>query len=348
MSVVKKGNGRSPLSLRERTIIEIRWREGKKITAIAKEIQRNKSSISREIGGKPRKGRGAYNAERAEKAARSRIANRGNTPVMERRKNLKEYVTAKLKIGWSPEQIEIRLPIEYPDDETMRISDEAIYQDVYRRVHRYGNGSVKKGEEDLRIFLPRRHKRRAKKGARKAQKIAKDSRLPSIETRPPIVNVRSRVGDWEDDTLVSRKGKARVKSANERKTGIFFFGKTKNGTAKECDIVLKKRLSAVPKKYRKTLTRDRGSENMAYEEVEKELTVSCYFAHPYSSGERGSNENGNGLLRRFFPKKTNWDMISDEDIAKAEYLINSRPRKRLGGLTPYEAFYKETGVALIS
>ena len=229
----------------------------------------------------------------------------------------------------------------------MRISHEAIYQYVYQQIHRKGNGLVKKGCEDLRIYLVRRHKRRAKKGFRKAQKAERATLLPSIENRSRVVDERSRVGDWEDDIITSKKSLVCVKSINERKTGVVFFKKTLNGTAKICDEAVRNRLSIIPSKYRKTLTRDRGSENKAYETLAKDLDLDIFFTHAYCSYERGSNENNNGLFRRYFPKKTNFANISDEDVAKVEYLINSRPRKRLDGFTPYEIFYKETGVALI-
>jgi transposase, IS30 family len=126
----------------------------------------------------------------------------------------------------------------------MRISYEAIYQYVYAQVHRGGNGSVKKGGEDLRSYLPRRHTRRAKKGFRKAQKVERNAALPSIEDRPHVVDERFRIGDWEDDTMVSRASSARIKSVNERKSGIVFFGKTTDGTAIECDVVVRKKLSS--------------------------------------------------------------------------------------------------------
>lgn len=145
---------------------------------------------------------------------------------------------------------------------------------------------------------------------------------------------------------MSRASKPCIKSTNERVSGVVFFGKTKDGTAKAGDIVLFEKLNQIPQEHRKTLTRDNGSENKEYKKVEQELGLSVYFAHPYHSWERGSNENCNGLLRRFFPKGTDWSTITDEEIAEAEHLINSRPRKRLGGLTPYEFFYQETGVAL--
>jgi IS30 family transposase len=315
------------------------------MTAIAKELERPTSAVSREIAGRPRVGRGKYDADRAQRESENRRHEQGRDQKLSH-EPLRIYVVEKLKLGWSPEQIALRLPIEYPRSKTMRVSYEAIYQYVYAQVHRGGNGVVKYGCEDLRPHLARRHTRRQTKGFRKTQKAERIASLPSIEVRPKIVEKRTRVGDWEDDTLVSRASEVRVKSVNERRTGIVFFGKTTDGTARACDVVVQERLAHVPLQYRKTLTRDRGSENREYRILERDLGISVYFAHAYSSYERGSNENTNGLLRRFFPKKTDWDTVSDEALARAEYLINSRPRKRLKGLTPYEAFYKATGVAL--
>lgn len=345
----RKRKGVQPLSLRERSIIEVRWCcDNNTITDIAHELRRNKSSISRELGGKPRCGRGKYNADVAHRRALDRIAKRGNTPKTVRVADLKSYIEKKMKLGWSPEQISIRLPIEYKKDMQMRISHEAIYQEVYRRVHRAGHGDVKKGETDLRPHLIRRHKRRAKKGLRKAKKAERDLTLPSIENRSKVVTNRKQFGHWEDDTMVSRQSKVRLKTFNERVSGIHLFGKTKDGTATACDDVLIDRLQKLPSGVCKTLTRDRGTENLRWEEVSEELEIDVFFAHSYCSYERGSNENNNGLVRRFYPKKTDWELISDEELAQAEYLINTRPRKRLGGLTPHEVFFKATGVALYS
>ena len=342
----KKKN--SPLTLRERTIIEVRYRDGNSIRSIAKEIGKNPSTVSREIDGKPSRGVGKYIADVSHRKALQRIAKRGNKYKLDKNKDLKEYVISKMKLGWSPEQISLRLSIDYKRDKTMRSSYEAIYQYVYAQIHRSGNGTVKKGCEDLRKYLIRRHKRRAKKGFRKAQRAERKDSLPSIEERPKMVEKRSRIGDWEDDLVVSGKSKDCIKSVNERKSGIVLFGKTKNSTAKICDKVLFNKLSAIPLKYLNTLTRDNGSENKDYENVEKELDIKVYYAHPYSSWERGSNENCNGLLRRFFPKGTDWSKVTDKEIAQAEHLINTRPRKRFKGQTPAEVFFKETGVALFS
>ena len=209
----------------------------------------------------------------------------------------------------------------------------------------YQNGEIRNGYEDLRPYLPRRRKRRQYKGFRQAQKLWRPV-LPSIENRPKEILKRRTIGDWEDDTMVSRESLGRFKTVNERRSGVVFIGKMKDGSMEESNRVVLKRLGEVPSTYRRTLTRDRGTENFGYVEIEKELTMSCFFAHAYCSHERGSNENTNGLIRRYFPKGTDLAIVTDEEVARVEYLLNTRPRKRLGGLTPYEVFYQETGVAL--
>lgn len=339
----KKKLGWKQLSLDERIRIEMRYRDGCSLRVIAEELGNGRTvgTVSREIAGRPRKGSGRYQARRVHgEALRKRLGKRGK-----RLKNevLRIYTTEHLKLGWSPEQISLRLPIDHPGE---TISYEAIYQYIYAQVHRFGNGEVRPGCEDLRPFLPRRHRRRAKKGFRKAQKMERCQALPSIEARPKAVEKRKEVGHWEDDSIVSRASKYRLKTINERTTGIVFITRTKDGSIKQSNEAVGNRMQNIPPLFRKTLTRDRGSENLGWEELEATLGLSCYFAHPYSSFERGSNENLNGLVRRFFPKKTNFAQVSDEDIQKVEYLINSRPRKRFGGKTPYEVFFEKTGVAL--
>mgnify|MGYP001614215588 FL=1 len=248
----------------------------------------------------------------------------------------------KMKIGWSPEQISIRLPIDHPGND---ISHEAIYQFVYAQIKLHGDGKAKEGCEDLRPYLPRRHKRRQTKGFRQSRKMYMPT-LPSIENRPAIVNKRTRIGDWEDDTMVSRQSSDRLKTINERVSGVVLIGKMKGGTISESNRVVYGRLGTIPREIRKTLTRDRGMENLGYQELEKELSISCYFARAYCSQDRGSNENVNGLIRRFFPKKTDFSKVTNEEINRVEFLLNSRPRKRHGGKTPLEVLLDRTGVAI--
>lgn len=334
------------ISFRERVIIENRYCiDKKKITEIALELDRPKSAISREIGGKPRIGRGKYSADTRQREVEKSRSNQGRNSKFNH-EPLKKYLVEKMKLGWSPEQIQIRLPIEYKKDKKMRVSYEAIYQYIYHQVRRKGNGKVKEGCEDLRIYLPRRHKRRAKKGFRKAQRLERIGNLPSIEDRPAEIEKRKVVGHFEDDCIVSRQSKERIKSINERKSGVVFLGKMKDGTSEESSRVVCDRLKSIPSPYLKTLTRDRGTENMGWRDIEKNLNMKVYFAHPYSSYERGSNENLNGLVRRFFPKKTDFAKVSEDEISRVEYLLNTRPRKRFGGKTPLEVLYELTGVAL--
>ena len=171
-------------------------------------------------------------------------------------------------------------------------------------------------------------------------------KLPSIEDRPKEAEGRKEIGHWEDDTMVSRQSVVRLKSINERASGVVFLGKMRDGTSEESTRVVCERLSAVPSSFRKTLTRDRGTENMGYKNIETNLNLSCFFAHSYCSYERGSNENLNGLVRRFLPKKTDFDKVSNEEIRQVEYLLNTRPRKRFGGKTPLEVLLEKTGVAI--
>lgn len=336
------------ISLMERVTIGNRYCiDMKSMRSIARELGRPVSAISREINGKPRLGRGKYSADTAQRKSGDRRHNQGRRSKFAYQP-LEDYVVGKLKLGWSPEQTALRLPIDYPGDEKMRISYEAVYQYVYFQVHRGGNGLVKKGCEDLRKYLVRRCTRRQRKGFRKAQRLEQEMALPSIETRPGEVLERKNIGHWEDDTMVSKQSKPRVKSINERVSGLVFFGKTANGKAEECDSVVIERLKDIPAGLRKTLTRDRGRENLGYKIIEEKLGISCFFAHPYCSQERGSNENVNGLFRRYFPKKTDFAKVTNQEIAKVEYLLNTRPRKRHCGFTPYEVFYRMTGVALDS
>jgi len=311
------------------------------LRAIARKMNRSPSSISRELGGRPSRGVGKYQAYSNHQRKLKMRLNKKSARL--KNEFIKSYVVAKImQKGWTPEQVSLRLPIDHPGN---TISHEAIYQYIYAQIKRNGNGKVKSGCKDLRPYLARRHKRRQKKGFRQAQKAEKPV-LPSIESRPAVVNQRKRIGDWEDDTMVSRQSSVRLKTINERVSGVVLIGRMEDGTISESNRVVLKRLSTIPASIRKTLTRDRGTENLGYRELEKELGIDCYFARAYCSQDRGSNENTNGLIRRPFPKKTDFAKISDEEINRVEYLLNTTPRKRHGGKTPLEILFERTGVAI--
>lgn len=338
--VVTRRKKRTQLSVFDRATIGLKRKDGWGIRKIARFLKRPSSTISREVD-RNSSGKKAprYNPKVAHASALVRKEAHGARPLL-KNEVIQTYAVEKLKLWWSPEQISLRLSIDHKGH---AISPEAIYQ--YAQVHRGGNGKVKKGCEDLRPYLPRRHTRRQKKGFRQAQKAERPV-LPSIEDRPASVDKRKEIGHWEDDTMVSRQSTGRFKTINERAAGIVLIGKMRDGSIAESNRVVCERLGDVPQKYRKTLTRDRGTENFGYRDIEKTLTLSCYFAHAYCSQERGSNENLNGLIRRFFPKKTDLAQVTDEQVRHVEYLLNTRPRKRHGGKTPLEVLFERTGVVL--
>lgn len=320
-------------------IQEMLWQK-QSLRSISKELNRSPSSVSREIRRNKSPEKGLYTPRAAHARAELNCHNRGRE---ERLKNdvIRSYVTKHLKLGWSPEQISGTIKKEAGE----HISHEAIYQYVYAQIHRGGYGYLKKGGEDLRQYLPLRRKRRMPKGMRKAQRILKGP-LPTIEDRPEVVGLRTRIGDWEDDLVVSRRTPDALKTLNDRMSGVVFITRVLDHTISETNRVIEERMRVLPHSLRKTLTRDRGSENLGYRELEEKLGLRCYFANAHHPWERGSNENTNGLIRRFFPKKTDFRTITDEEIRRVEYLLNNRPRKRLGFKTPYEVFYQLTGVAL--
>jgi IS30 family transposase len=343
MSKTKKRGGFRHLSLNDRIQIEIEYSKGKSYGEIAKCLSsgRNKSTVFREIAGRPNKGIGKYKSYTSHCRFIEREKNRGKRTRL-KNEAIRTYTKQKLKLGWSPEQVSIRIGIDLGKEYS--ISYEAIYKYIYSQIG--SNGKVKKEYEDLRMYLPRRHTRRSTKGARRAQRLEKLSSLPSIENRPKEVDKRKAVGHWEDDCIVSRQSTERLKSLNERVTGVVLLGKMKDGTASESTRVVLEKLKLIPSPYLKTLTRDRGKENLDYKTIEENTGMNVFFAHAYCSQERGSNENLNGLVRRFFPKKTDFSKVTDEELQRVEYLLNTRPRKRFGGLTPLEVLLKTTGVAL--
>lgn len=320
------------LSIQERERIQKLLWQKKSIRCIASILKRSPSSISREIKKNNPKEVKRYTPRLANERALTKRSNRG-APKLVKDTELYQYVVHYLKLGWSPEQIAL-----VRGD----ISHEAIYQHIYRQIYRGGHGFLKPDCEDLRPYLPRRRKRRMAKGFRVPRRVLKGE-LPSIDDRPIITSI----GHWEDDSIVyTPTSSVRLRTTNELRSGIVFIDKVQARTMAAANEATIQRLALLPKRYRKTLTRDRGAENLGYQELEAKLGIKCFFAHPYHSWERGANENLNGLIRRYLPKGTDFNTISNERIKQIEYLLNSRPRKRLGGKTPYQVFYELTGVAL--
>ncbi len=318
-------------SVDEREKIQRGLWEKRSIRAIAKDIGRSPCSISREIRRNHPPERRVYTPRLAHARALEKRKSRGRKDRL-KNESLRTYVKKKIKGGWSPEQIANTITDEYPKK---CISHEAIYQFIYAQFKRGGYGRCT--GIDLRSYLKRRHKQRHTFGARKYQRAPRPY-FTSIEERPKVVLQRKRIGDWEGDSVVSRKSVVALNTLVERKTGLVFITKVRNGTAKATQEAVTVRLGAVPTKLRLTLTLDNGSENTCHQELHEALGVDCYAAHPYASWERGTNENTNGLIRWYFPKGTDFATISDEEIQRVELALNSRPRKRLSYKTPLQAW----------
>lgn len=320
------------LTIEEREKIqELLWQKFS-VREIAKALDRSPASVSREI---------KRNGPELMKRYTPRMANQR---AMEKRKSrgrklrlksgfIRRYVVAGLKAGLSPEQIAGRLKLEY----RLSISHEAIYQYIYAQVNKEGRGLIKIHRHDLRQYLKRRHKYRVKQGMRKGERVFRP-KGPCIDERPKEVETRKMLGHWETDSMVSRKSSVGLNTLVERKTGLVFITKIKNGTSEETKEAITQRLSTLPKDYRKTITSDNGSENALYDEAQEKLDILWFFAHPYHSWERGTNENTNGLIRWYFPKGTDFEKIPDETVQAVESALNNRPRKRLEWKTPLEAF----------
>ena len=317
------------LSILEREKLQELYWQKRSVRSMAKILNRSPSSVSRELKRNFPDERKVYTPRLANERALFKRTCRGRKERL-KTKEIREYVISHLKERWSPEQIAGRIKLDLNEN----ISHEAIYQFIYNQIHRDGYGYIKPGHIDLRIYLKRRHKRREVKGMRKGQRIFKHKGI-SIEERPKYIEKRKSIGYWEGDSMVSKQSSSGLNTLVERKTGLVLISKIKDKTKEETSNTVINRLKDITCK---TLTLDNGKENFGYEKIQKELQISCYFAHPYCSGERGTNENTNGLIRYYFPKKTDFANIPEEAIQAVEWALNNRPRKRLGWRTPLEVF----------
>ena len=178
-------------------------------------------------------------------------------------------------------------------------------------------------------------------------KMERRGQIPNrlfIEDRPAIVDERKRIGDWEADTIIGKNHRQAIVSIVERKTGLTLIKKVERKTSKAVSQAMIDLLKPYKNKVR-TITSDNGKEFAGHEEIAKKLKADFYFAHPYASWERGTNENTNGLIRQYFPKNRDFTTITKKEINFAMERLNNRPRKRLGYRTPNQVFFK-SGVAL--
>jgi IS30 family transposase len=320
------------LSLTERDRITELMSAGMSLRKISKELGRSPSTLSRELG---RNATPAYKLYLSHRAHDRAVARKQEAGVRPRLKDdrIVSYVRTRLAWDWSPELIAGRISQEVRD---VAISHEAIYQYIYH--------PKTEGREGLIGCLVRGHRKRKRKGlGRKERKTKIPNRIP-IEERPLSADNRSWFGHWEGDSLVSRASLAALNSLVERKSRLLLLTRLERKTAEQTSDAVIERLQGLPEGARRTLTLDNGTENSRHEDITEAIGTRCYFARPYASWQRGSNEQVNGLIRRYFPKGTDFGKVTDEQVARVESLINNRPRKCLGYKTPLEV--ASTAVAL--
>jgi len=239
------------------------------------------------------------------------------------------YVIDKLRDGWSPEQISGRLKEKYPNSKSRHICHETIYRFIY---------SVKQKDKMYWEYLRRKQKRRRVKSGRKPQR----SRIPdrtSIHLRPNEVEERKTVGHWEGDSIVGKGKTNGLHTEYERVTSITRFEKLNKIDSNETLKAMRKIFHPLPDKMKKSTTLDNGLEMAKHNQV----GIKTYFADPYSSWQRGGNENANMWIRYYFPKGTDFSKITDEELKEVEWELNNRPRKRLGFKKPIEVWNEAIG-----
>lgn len=237
------------------------------------------------------------------------------------------YALVRVRWGWSPELIYGRVQREYPEDKRYWMCPEAVYQLVY---------SKKYAKEKLWEALPRKREKRRKKNGRRVHRGHIPQRI-SIHERPAMVSQKCEFGHWEGDTVEGKGHRDGVHTEVERMSRYYMVQKIASITSADTVNVQLEMFNKLSAGVRKSTTLDNGRENHHHYKL-KELGMNTYFADPYSSWQRGSNEWHNGLLRRYFPKGTDFKQVSQEEIDDVVAEINNRPRKVLNFMTPFEVF----------
>jgi transposase, IS30 family len=315
------------LQLVERIEIEKMLAQHFSITQIALKLNRNKSTISREI----RKLKTPYSSLNAEAfAAGNQYDRRWRKSKINKNPELKKFVYNHLKLRWSPDQIVTTLKRLFPNNKAMNLSHESIYLHIYVHVKK----ELKK-ELIAQLRQKRNYRGNVRRGADKRTIIKDPIR---IDERPLEVLGREIPGHWEGDLVLGKNRESAIGTLNERTTRTVIIVPLKNRDSKSVRIAFEKAFKTIPKHMKKTLTYDNGSEMAQHKEFAKKTKIKVYFAHPYSPWERPTNENSNGLIRDYFPKGTDFNLITKKRLKEVQNQLNERPRKVLDYKTPKEVF----------
>ena len=306
-----------------------RWRQGGySLRKIARLLGRSPSSLSREV--RRNRGRKGYRPKQAHGKAWRRArrpAPRSFTA------EVRADVEMRLKEGWTPEIISKRARMEGRPS----VSKETIYQHIYADAKAGG---------DLWQSLPRAHRKRRRRCPR--QDGRGRGRIPNqrmIDTRPPEVETRTSVGHWEGDLINGAHETGHLVTLVERNTRFTLVGRTDSKEAEEVTQEISRLFASLPPASRVGLTLDNGKEFARHEELARDTGMDVFFARPYHSWERGTNENTNGLIRRLYPKKSSFSEIDTAELKRIDRYLNDRPRECLGWETPREKMTAFLGCA---
>lgn len=318
------GKKHSKLSALERENIAIWLSQQISKREIARRLCRSESTIRDEL--KRNCFGDYYVAVHAQAKAQKRISKaRKRHPL--KNNSVYSYVLKKLRNGWSPEQITGRLKLKKPNNLYWHIHPETVYRFIYAEEN--------KGKA-LWEYLPRKQKKRRKKYGRRSQRLRIPDRV-SIHDRPIEIESRDIFGHWEGDSIESKAHRGGMHTEIERKTRFTMATFLKTLEAEETARIASQMYRNLPPEAKKSTTLDNGKEFTKHNKI----GVPTYFCDPYSSWQRGTNENTNGLIRRYLPKKTDFSKVTQKELDDIIEEINNRPRKCLGFHTPREMFEKE-------
>jgi IS30 family transposase len=315
---------RISLTLQEREDISRGIASGSSIRAIAKGLKRAVSTVSREVA--RHGGRTQYRASEADLQAWE-SALRTQACLLATHTKLREIVASKLMLDWSPEQISGGLKIEYPNDESMRVSHETIYRSLFIQAR----GVLKK--QLIQHLRSKRRIRRSRHSRDRGHHSGQIVDAISIRERPAEVEDRAIPGHWEGDLIGGTKN-SHIATLVERHSRFTMLVKVSSKDTATVVAALSQHVLRLPASLRRSLTWDRGLEMAQHKSFTVDTDVRVYFCDPQSPWQRGSNENTNGLLRQYFPKRTDLSVYSQEELDEVALRLNQRPRKTLGFQTP--------------
>lgn len=318
------------LTIKEREMLLYLQAKGLTIRGIALRMKRNPSTISREL----KRCAGAYSPSEAERNYHRKRQRCHKPRLLDNHPQLrKQIVHYILDLHWSPEQITAR----FRKEDHWCVS----YNTIYRHIYQYNLGEkyTSHGDTGIKRYLRHKHHTRHAKHTRKHREPRTD--YISIHERPAFINNRERIGDWEIDTVMGKTGHSVLLTVVDRYSRLTLIRKIDHKENQDVNQGLVELLGALPKEFVHSLTPDHGREFLNLNEIQERLGVAIYWPDPYSPEQRGTNENTNGLIREYFPKRTDIDDYTKRDVEHCQYQLNRRPRKVLNYETPYEVFFEK-------